>query len=124
MPGSNINEEERLMTKIAIIDDYLELAPDSADWKSLPGNPEVAFYHDRGPSSEELLHRLADVEILCTMHERTAMNREFLASLPKLRLILGTGQPAIDMKAATDLGIVMASARGSGGRGDPTAELT
>jgi phosphoglycerate dehydrogenase-like enzyme len=112
------------VTKIAVIDDYLELAPTSADWSSLPGKPEVAFYHDRGASGEELIRRLAGVEILCTMHERTRMDRAVLASLPKLRLILGTGQPAIDMAAATDLGIVMASARGSGGRGDPTAELT
>ena len=112
------------MTKIAVIDDYLELAPSSADWKSLPGSPEVAFYHDRGASRDELLQRLAGVDILCTMHERSKIDREMLASLPSLRLILGTGQPAIDMRAATDLGIVMASARGSGGHSDPTAELT
>jgi phosphoglycerate dehydrogenase-like enzyme len=112
------------MTTIAVIDDYLELAPTSADWRSLPGNPEVRFYHDRGAAPEELLRRFADVDILCTMHERTAMSRSFLASLPNLKLILGTGQPAIDMAAATDLGIIMAGARGRTGGGDPTAELT
>ena len=111
------------MTKIAVIDDYLELAPSSADWKAA-GSPEVAFYHDRGASRDELLQRLAGVDILCTMHERLKIDREMLASLPSLRLILGTGQPAIDMRAATDFGIVMASARGLGGHGDPTAELT
>jgi phosphoglycerate dehydrogenase-like enzyme len=59
------------------------------------------------------------------MHERTRIDRAMLAALPRLRLILGTGQPAIDMAAATDLGILMAPARASGGGGgDPTAELT
>ncbi len=112
------------MTTIAVIDDYLQLAEQSADWKSLPGSPEVRFYHDRGPSQAELLGRLADVDVLCTMHERTPMDHAFLSSLPRLKLIVGTGQPAIDMKAATDLGILMCGYRRSGGGGDPTAELT
>jgi phosphoglycerate dehydrogenase-like enzyme len=112
------------MTTIAIIDDYLQLAPSSADWNNLPGGPEVRFYHDGGVSREELQRRFADVDILCTMHERTAMDRSLIASLSKLKLILGTGQPAIDMAAATDLGIIMAGARGSGRGGDPTAEIT
>jgi len=112
------------MTTIAVIDDYIELAPGSAGWSSLPGNPEVRFYHDRGAPREELLQRFSDVDVLCTMHERTAMDRAFLTALPRLKLILGTGQPAIDMAAATDLGIVMAGARGRGQGGDPTAELT
>ena len=112
------------MTTIAVIDDYVQLAPSSADWNSLPGNPEIRFYHDRGASREELLKRLAGVDILCTMHERTAMDRDLLAALPNLKVIFGTGQPAIDMAAATDLGIIMAGARGRGRGGDPTAELT
>jgi phosphoglycerate dehydrogenase-like enzyme len=113
------------MTTIAVIDDYLELAPGAADWKGLPGGPEVRFYHDRSISGEALVDRLKDVDILCTMHERSRIERQMLASLPRLRLILGTGQPAIDMAAATDLGILMAPARASGGGGgDPTAELT
>lgn len=112
------------MTTIAVIDDYLELAPASADWHSLPGKPEVRFYHDGGASREELLRRLADVDILCTMHERTPLDRNLLTALPKLKLILGTGQPAIDMAAATDLGIVMAGVRINRQGGDPTAELT
>src|SRR6266567_7997466 len=114
------------MTTIAVIDDYLNLAEGSADWKSLPGNPEIRFYHDGGSAREEVLRRLADVDILCTMHERTRIDGEMLAALPKLRLILGTGQPAIDMAAATKLGIIMAGVArgGGGGGGDPTAELT
>ena len=112
------------MTTIAIIDDYLELAPRSGDWAGLPGKPEVRFYHDRGASREELQRRFADVDILCTMHERTALDRAMLSNLPNLKLILGTGQPAIDMKAATELGIIMAGARIQRQGGDPTAELT
>lgn len=113
------------MTVIAVIDDYLDLAESSGDWKTLPEGTETRFYHDGGLSESTLLERLKDVEILCTMHERTRIDAEMLASLPKLRLILGTGQPAIDMAAATKLGILMAPARASGGGGgDPTAELT
>jgi len=113
------------MTTIAVIDDYLELAELSADWRNLPASPKVRFYHDRGASREEVLQRLADVNVLSTMHERTRIDGDMLAALPRLRLIIGTGQPAIDMAAATRLGILMAGARGSGGGGgDPTAELT
>jgi phosphoglycerate dehydrogenase-like enzyme len=113
------------MTTIAVIDDYLELAPSSGDWSGLPGNPDVRFYHDGGVSGDALVQRLQGVEILCTMHERSRIDRAMLAALPMLRLILGTGQPAIDMAAATDSGILMAPARASGGGGgDPTAELT
>lgn len=112
------------MTTIAVLDDYTRIARNSADWDSLPGKPEVRFHHDRGPSRELLLQRLADVDIICTMRERTRIDAAMLEALPQLKMIAATGrgQASLDVAKATELGI-MVTVTGGGG-GDSTGELT
>lgn len=111
------------MTKIAVLDDYLELAQQLAPWDSLPGGPEVTFYHDRGPSIETLMIRLRDAEIVCTVRERTAIPRALLERLPALRMIAGTGrtQANVDVDFATERGILIAT---TGGASNSTVDLT
>ena len=58
------------------------------------------------------------------MRERTPFGRDLLERLPNLRLLVTTGMrnAAIDVKAATDLGVLVCGT--SGGPESPPAELT
>lgn len=107
--------------KIAILDDYQNVALSLADWDSLHADIEVFTRHiaDR----DELVRRLAGFDVVVAMRERTPFPDEVLAGLPDLRLLVTTGHrnASIDVTAATRRGIVVC---GTGYLPHPTAELT
>ena len=111
------------MVKIAVLDDYQDIALKSANWASLPADSEVQVFRDHVDDVDETARRLRDFQIICTMRERTPIGRQLLGRLPALRLLTTTGMrnAAIDVDAATQLGIMVC---GTGGLGYPTAELT
>src|SRR5258708_8122268 len=86
--------------KIAILDDYQNVALQMADWSSIPGNPEIKVFHDHLAELEPLVQRLLPFDVLCIMRERTSMSAALLEHLPNLKLIASTGSrnPAIDTK--------------------------
>ena len=45
--------------RLAIINDYQELALDTADWNSLPESVQVDVFHDQLTDTEEAAARLA-----------------------------------------------------------------
>ena len=114
-----------MTVRIAVLDDYQEVAHQYADWGSLPG--EVTFFHDAVTDRDELVSRLEPFDVIAVMRERTPMPREVLSRLPRLRLLVTTGMrnAAIDVDAAGELGIAVC---GTGGPASPgfaaTAELT
>jgi glycerate dehydrogenase len=56
-----------------------------------------------------ILERLRDAQVAIAIRDRTVFDRETLNALPELRLIAVTAGPhRIDVKAATELGIVVA----------------
>jgi phosphoglycerate dehydrogenase-like enzyme len=109
--------------KIAILDDYQNCALSMADWSALPANVEITVFTDNEPDLGRLIERLVPFQIVCAMRERTRFDRELIEALPNLKLIATTGSwnAAIDMKAAEELGIVVA---GTGAAGNSTPELT
>jgi phosphoglycerate dehydrogenase-like enzyme len=112
------------MPKIAVLDDYQGVALEMADWSVLPPACQVQVFRDHLTDSEALAERLQDFEVVTCMRERTPFGRELLERLPHLRLLVTTGMrnAAIDVKAATDLGVVVC---GTGSGPDaPPAELT
>ena len=96
------------MTRIAIADDYQNLALTLADWKSIPG-AAAAVFDKPFASEDEAAARLAPFDVLCTMRERMALPESLLARLPNLRLICITGghHRLLDQAAATKRGIVV-----------------
>jgi len=110
--------------RIAVLDDYQDVARQVADWTRLPAGSELSTFHDHlddgGPA---LTARLADFDVIIAMRERTPFPRSLLERLPKLRLLITTGarNAAIDVAAAHEHGIVVS---GTGGLHYPTAELT
>lgn len=95
--------------KIAILDDYQEIALKMADWSLIPGNPEIKVFSDHVAELEKLVQRLLPYDILCIMRERTPMTAELIDRLSNLKLIASTGQrnSSIDTEATNRRGITV-----------------
>src|SRR5271169_5091771 len=111
------------MTRIAILDDYQNVALEVADWSSLRNRAEVTVFNDHLSDSEEIVARLSPFEVVCVMRERTLLLREILKRLPRLKLIASTGSRngSIDVAAAAEYGIEVTH---TGYESSPTIELT
>jgi phosphoglycerate dehydrogenase-like enzyme len=109
--------------RLAVLDDYQQVAASLADWNgALPG-VDVVFFTDHLKDEDALVARLAPFDAVFAMRERTAFPRRVIERLPELRLIVTPGMrnAAIDVEAATDHGVVVC---GTTGGGLYTAELT
>jgi phosphoglycerate dehydrogenase-like enzyme len=107
--------------KIAILDDYQNVATSLADWDSL--DAEIAVFTKPFTGAEEVIRRLAGFDVLVAMRERTRFPAEVLERLTGLQLLVSTGpvNGAIDVVAARRLGITVC---GTGYVSHPTAEHT
>jgi len=93
--------------RIAVIDDWQDVARDVVDWSVLEGIGEVSFLHDYPADTATLIERLAPFEVICVMRERTRFDDALLAGLPRLKLLV-TGamrNAALDLASATRRGI-------------------
>jgi phosphoglycerate dehydrogenase-like enzyme len=92
------------MLRIAILDDYQNVALESADWSPLVGSATLTVFNDHLSDANEIVDRLAPFYVVCVMRERTPLSREILARLPQLKLIASTGlrNASIDVAAASD----------------------
>ncbi len=114
------------MTKVAVLDDWQDVARKSADWSPLASRADLTFFTDAFETEDEAAAALADFDILLTMRERTAFPETLIRRLPKLRMIGITGArvATLDLAACSRQGIVVCNTAG-GGPGAPfaTAEL-
>jgi phosphoglycerate dehydrogenase-like enzyme len=110
------------MTRIAILDDYQNVARRMADWDSLPGGTALTIFADHLADHDALAKRLADFDAVIAMRERTPFPRALLARLPQLKLLVTTGMrnASIDVAAAVERGVTVC---GTAGLPYPTAEL-
>jgi len=113
------------MTRLgcAILDDYLNLALNAADWSLIADRVDLTVFREPFSSEPAAARALKDFEIICAMRERTPFPRTLFAALPKLKLLITSGMrnSAIDMQAAKDHGVVVC---GTQFARDPTAPLT
>ena len=109
--------------KIALLDDYQNIALQSADWSALQQRAEISVFHDTITNEDDLAARLAPFDVLCIMRERTPLPGSLLDRLGNLKLIVTTGKrnDAIDMAAATRKGITVC---GTESPSTATPELT
>jgi phosphoglycerate dehydrogenase-like enzyme len=93
--------------KIAILDDYQNVALKMADWSAVSAKADITVFNDHLADPEALVERLAPFDILSVMRERTPLSRELLKRLPRLKLIASTGprNASIDLAAAADCNI-------------------
>jgi phosphoglycerate dehydrogenase-like enzyme len=97
------------MLKIALLDDYARIALRSADWSVVQGKAEIKVF-DRHLSQDEAASELQPFDVLCTIRERMSMPRILFQRLPNLKMvtIIGMSLPNLDMKAATEHGVIVA----------------
>ena len=109
--------------RVAILDDYLGIALDSADWSRIQANATVDVYRDNLKDQKALADRLGPYDVLVIMRERTPFPRSLLERLPKLKLLVTTSgrNRSIDLAACADRGVVACHTEGGH---TPTAELT
>jgi phosphoglycerate dehydrogenase-like enzyme len=109
--------------KVAILDDYQNVALLLADWSGVRRCAEITVFNDHVAEASAIVERLRPFEVVCVMRERTPLPREILQQLPNLKLIASTGprNASIDSQAATDLGIAVTA---TGYDSTPTIEFT
>ncbi len=114
------------MVKIAVLDDWQDVARKSADWSALAARAELVFFADAFSTEDEAAVALADFDILLTMRERTAFPATLISRLAKLRMIgiTGASVATLDLAACARQGIVVCNTAG-GAHAAPyaTAEL-
>lgn len=97
------------MTRLAILDDYQNIALESADWGSLPKGCDITVFNEHLGNDDAVVKALADFEVIVAMRERTAFPAAVINALPNLRLLVTTGMRnlAIDMDAARARGVIV-----------------
>ena len=111
------------MTRVAVLDDYQDVALQMANWRALPDDVDVQVFRDHLKDLNAVAERLKAFDIVVAMRERTPFSRALLEQLPNLRLLITTGMrnASIDTQAAADCGVTVC---GTEGLPYPTAELT
>jgi phosphoglycerate dehydrogenase-like enzyme len=111
------------MMKIAILDDYQNVALQMADWTAISKRAEVTVFNDHLSDPDAVVRRLEPFDVVCVMRERTPLRRDAIARLPNLKLIASTAprNAGIDVEAAKEHGIAIAT---TGYRSTPTIEMT
>jgi len=109
--------------KIAILDDYQNVALESADWSVLGDRASITVFHNHVADPDAVIERLLPFDVVCVMRERTPLPRNVIERLPNLKLIASTGHgnASIDVAAARERGIAVAH---TGYRPDPAIEFT
>ncbi len=108
--------------RIAVLDDYLKVAPDLANWQSL--NADVSFFSDF-IAPETSAQVLAPFDVIVAMRERSAFPASLIEALPNLKLLVTTGlrNNSIDLDACRQKGVVVSGAPGDPHSRGATAEL-
>lgn len=97
------------MHRIAILDDYSNVALDCADWSALEPECKITAFNHHIAGEKEAVETLKDFEILVTMSERMLFPASLFDQLPNLKLLVTTKMvnPAIDVEAAAARGILV-----------------
>ncbi|RMR03418.1 D-isomer specific 2-hydroxyacid dehydrogenase protein [Pseudomonas savastanoi] len=95
--------------KIAVLDDWQDVARDVVDWSTLDPVGEASFLHEYPANTATMVQRLQGFDIICVMRERTLFDEALLSQLPALKLLVtgGMRNAAIDIAAAKRQGIVV-----------------
>ncbi len=111
--------------KLAILDDYMKVAPQSADWDRLRRRGvEITVFDTAFASMEDAVAKLQPFDVVNLMRERTHFPRALIERLPNLKMIAMTGRhaPSLDIAAASDRGIPVCNTHGGEG-GASTSEM-
>lgn len=99
--------------RLALLDDYQDVALRMADWERLKGRIRVDAIRQHIADPDELAARLRPYDAVMLMRERTQFPRALFAQLPSLRLLVTAAMwnVAIDLDAATEHGVQVCGTR-------------
>ena len=97
------------MRKIAILDDYSDVALASASWEPLKTEFEITVFREHLGDEDSVTQALTGFEVIVAMRERTAFPASLLERLGSLELLVTTGMrnASIDMDAARAAGVTV-----------------
>jgi phosphoglycerate dehydrogenase-like enzyme len=101
---------EKKKLRIAVLDDYQNVAKQTADWSAIEDASDLVVFNDHLFEESQLVERLKSFDVVCVMRERTPLTPSLLRKLQNLKLIVSTGtrNASIDLKSAEQLGIEVA----------------
>src|SRR5260370_25440343 len=73
--------------QIAVLDDYQNVALETADWWVLRDRAEITIFQDHLADPDPVIERLLPFDVVCVMPERTPLPRNVITRLPNLTLI-------------------------------------
>ena len=111
------------MLKVAILDDYQNVAQEFVDLKKLSAKFEIEVFNEPFESEEDAIERLRNFEALLIMRERTKITANLINNLKKLKYIATSGMrnKSIDLDACKKKKIIVT---GTDSNLNPTPELT
>ena len=111
------------MLKVAILDDYQNVAQEFVDLKKLSGKYEIKVFSKPFDNEDDVIEKLKEFEALLIMRERTKITSKVINGLKKLKYIATSGMrnKAIDIEAAKKKKVLVT---GTEINVNPTCELT
>ena len=111
------------MLKVAILDDYQNVAKEFLDLEKLSGKYEFKIFSEPFADEADAIEQLSDFEALLIMRERTPITKNIIENLTKLKFIISSGlrNKSIDLETAKKRKIVVC---GTEMNINPTPELT
>lgn len=95
--------------RLAIINDYQNLAFDCADWANLEPDISVDIFSDRLVDAALAVERLAPYDIIVAAREETRFDANLVAGLSNLKLLVthGMNNAALDLDALASQGVTV-----------------
>src|SRR5260370_23752653 len=78
--------------KVAVLDDYQNVALESADWSVLRDRADIAVFQNHLADPDAMVKRLLPFDVVCVMRERSPLPRSVIERLPNLKLNDAAGQ--------------------------------
>ena len=109
--------------KIAILDDYQQVAEHFADWQKVNDRCELKVFNEPFDDEDHAIENLLDFDALIIMRERTPITTKLLNACSNLKLIITSGMrnKSIDLETCKQKNITVC---GTDMHPNPTAELT
>ena len=111
------------MLKVAILDDYQNVAQDFVDLEKLSGKYEFKVFSQPFLDEADTIEQLLDFEALLVMRERTPLTENIINNLTNLKFVITSGlrNKSIDLEAAKKRNVIVC---GTDINKNPTPELT
>ena len=111
------------MLKVAILDDYQNVAQQFVDLEKLSGKYEFKVFSEPFVDEADAIEHLLDFEALLIMRERTPITKNLIDNLNSLKFVITSGlrNKSIDLDAAKKRNIIVS---GTDINVNPTCELT